>query len=132
MILTWRDAVSSTLVGAAAATYSVYGPGVLPVQPAAAASLLLGAVMTIVAYGRIRLERPARATIVAASALTSAAVVAGATAATTGEPAALAVSAGCLIVSWLLSLARHLTAGRVTDRELRRFLERQHARDHGT
>ncbi len=122
MILTWRDAVSTALVGAAAATYAEMGAGVLPVKPVAVAVLVLGAVTAAVEHSRLRLERPTKRTLVVGFVLASTGIVAGAAATATGDGTALALAAACVVGLWLLALTRHLFAGRVSDRELRKLL----------
>ncbi|GAA1636786.1 hypothetical protein ACFQY4_19245 [Catellatospora bangladeshensis] len=129
MILTWRDAVSTALVGAAAATYAEIGPSVLPVRSVAIAVLVLGAVTSAVEHSRLRLERPTKRTLVVAFVLAANGLVAGAAATATGEGTALALAALCVVGLWLLALTRHLLAGRVSDRELRQLLGPQRTGD---
>ncbi|GAA1408867.1 hypothetical protein ACFQZ4_46545 [Catellatospora coxensis] len=132
MILTWRDALSTTLLGAAAATYGFYGPSILQVKPVAAGVLVLGAVTAAIEHSRLLLERPRKPTLVAGFVLATAGLVAAVTASVTGEVAALVVAAACVVALWLLALTRHMIAGRVSDRELRQFLNRQRIRDRPT
>ncbi|WP_212843558.1 hypothetical protein [Catellatospora sp. IY07-71] len=129
MILTWRDALTTTLLGAAAATCSEYGLSILHVKQAAAGVLVLGAVTAAIEHSRLRLERPRKPTLVAGFVLAATGLIAAVTASVTGQAAALAAAVACVVALWLLALTRHVFAGRVTDRELRQFLDRQRTGD---
>lgn len=128
MILTWRDAVSTILTGASAAAYGVHiADSGLTARMSAVAVLVLGAAAAAVAHSRILIEGAAKPTFIVIAVLISVAVAAAANALTAGGGAALILLVGCVMGLWALAIVRHLRAGRVTDRELREFLDRGRA-----
>jgi hypothetical protein len=130
MRATWRDAVATGLVGAAATLYGAHAagahlPGLHAVRPIAAVIVGLGLLACVTAAWPLQDASSAYGRWVGA--LGAAAFVAGMIALIGGNEIALTALVGITVAMWITATARHLSARRprINDRDLHEMTDRE-------
>ena len=125
--LTWKDGLATILTGTAVALYGAHlgGADLASGRAVAGAVLVLGLGACIAGSGKIFGDGTAKTTVLMIGVLGVLALTAGLIALITGGEVALGMLAGATVALWAIATVRHLLAGHVTDREIRKLIERE-------